>query len=311
MNINHIAVIGECMVELQQGEGGYRQGFGGDTLNTALYLSRLTSAHGVTTRYITGLGEDPFSRKMLESWQQENINTDNVFILQDKLPGIYLIETAQDGERRFFYWRDNSSAKYWLTAETAAQTGELLSQQHMIYLSGISLAILPPAQRDLLFSLLAQAKLSGAKIAFDNNYRPKLWSSIAEAQQAYARILALTDMAFLTFDDEKLLYGDQQEQQSIERARALGVEEIVIKRGSEPCYVIINNNKWIVAANKVDKVVDTTAAGDSFSAGYLAKRVTGGTPEQAAKAGHDLASVVIQHQGAIIPTAAMPEITPH
>lgn len=308
MNINHIAVIGECMVELQQGDGCVRQGFGGDTLNTATYLSRLTYSHGINTHYITGLGEDPFSQRMLDSWQKENINTDNVFILKDKLPGIYLIETSPEGERQFFYWRDASAAKYWLNEETLLQANKVFGQQQMIYLSGISLAILPPQQREMLFTLLADAKAMGTKIVFDNNFRPKLWSTIALAQETYARILALTDIAFLTFDDEMLLYGDKSEEQAIERAQRFGVKEIVIKRGAEACFVIIDNQKIVVAANKVDRVVDTTAAGDSFSAGYLAKRVTGGTPEESAAAGHKLASVVIQHQGAIIPLDVMPDI---
>lgn len=96
-----VAVIGECMVELQKSGELYKQTFGGDTLNTALYLSRLTKDHSVITRYITGLGKDPFSQQMLNSWQQEGINTEEVFISDKHLPGMYLIETAADGERRF------------------------------------------------------------------------------------------------------------------------------------------------------------------------------------------------------------------
>ena len=55
-----------------------------------------------------------------------------------------------------------------------------------------------------------------------------------------------------------------------------------------------------------ENVIDTTAAGDSFSAGYLAVRLTGGTPEAAAQRGHLTASTVIQYRGAIIPREAMP-----
>jgi 2-dehydro-3-deoxygluconokinase len=53
-------------------------------------------------------------------------------------------------------------------------------------------------------------------------------------------------------------------------------------------------------------VVDTTAAGDSFAAAYIAARLAGADPIAAAEAGHRLAGVVVCHPGAIIPRAAMP-----
>lgn len=305
---SQVAIIGECMVELQKSGELFKQSYGGDTLNTALYLARLTSSQDVMTRYLTGLGQDPFSQQMLTSWQKEGINTDSVIISDKHLPGMYLIETSAEGERRFFYWRDNSAAKYWLNDKTVANTQQLLNQQQFIYLSGISLAILPEPARHLLFNLLENARKSGSKIIFDNNYRPALWPSTEAAQVAYQRMLTLTDMAFLTFDDEQLLYGDQHESQSIARAQQYGVNEIVIKRGAEPCYIVIDHEQQEIPANKVSNVIDTTAAGDSFSAGYLACRILGGSPAEAANAGHLLAGTVIQHRGAIIPSDAMPQL---
>lgn len=306
--LQQVAVIGECMVELQKADDLYKQTFGGDTLNTALYLSRLTRDKNVTTRYITGLGQDPFSQQMLTAWQHEGINTDDVVISDKHLPGMYLIETSPDGERRFFYWRDNAAAKFWLDENSKAHTQQLLNTQQFIYLSGISLAILPENARQLLIEILQQARQHGAKIIFDNNYRPALWASKNITQQAYQQILSLTDIAFLTFDDEQLLYGDTHEDESIARAQQCGVNEIVVKRGSQACFIIIDGQKIEVPANKISHVVDTTAAGDSFSAGYLASRILGGEPIDAAKMGHLLAGTVIQHRGAIIPAKAMPVI---
>ncbi|MTC60238.1 sugar kinase [Providencia rustigianii] len=303
-----VAVIGECMVELQKSGELYKQSFGGDTLNTALYLSRLTKDHGVVTRYLTGLGKDPFSQQMIESWEKEGINTEDVFLSEKALPGMYLIETSPDGERRFFYWRDNSAAKFWLNDRTQEQTQQRLNQQNYIYLSGISLAILPEEPRQCLLTMLKIAKQQGAKIIFDNNYRPTLWQSPNIAQQAYQQILHLTDIAFLTFDDEKSLYGDTHENDTIARTQQYGVPEIVIKRGGDDCFVIIDNHCISIAANQIDHIIDTTAAGDSFSAGYLASRILGSSPDEAAKMGHLLAGTVIQHRGAIIPLDAMPTI---
>lgn len=308
MKVNRVAVIGECMVELQKTDDQLKQSFGGDTLNTALYLSRLTQQHGVTTAYVTGLGKDPFSKEMLANWQQESINTDLVQISDNKLPGIYAIETAPDGERSFFYWRNDSAAKYWLRDGSVESFAAALSQNQVIYLSGISLAILPTDCREKLVELLTLCRKDGVKVAFDNNFRPALWESLDAARDMYASILRLTDIAFLTFDDEVMLYGDSEEQQAIERTQAFGVKEIVVKRGAQECYVVTPNDFIAVPAVKVSNVVDTTAAGDSFSAGYLAKRLTGGSTVDSAVAGHTLAGTVIQHRGAIIPRDAMPLI---
>jgi 2-dehydro-3-deoxygluconokinase len=303
-----VAVIGECMVELQQSGELYKQSFGGDTLNTALYLSRLTADKGISTSYVTGLGLDPFSSEMLNQWQQEKIVVDMVQRSKSKLPGLYTIETQDNGERSFYYWRNDSAARYWLREVDTKALIEQLSSFQLIYLSGISLAILPEDCLKKLIDVLGQCRKAGCKIAFDNNYRPKLWVSSSDAQLAYQQVLSLTDWAFLTFDDEVMLYGDDDEQQAIDRTRQLGVSEIVVKRGAEACFVITEHDQFTVAANKVNNVIDTTAAGDSFSAGYLAKRLTGGTPVEAAQAGHLLASSVIRHRGAIIPHDVMPNI---
>lgn len=307
-SINRVAIIGECMVELRKHHGALQQGFGGDTLNTAVYLSRLTQQHGVETSYVTGLGQDPFSREMQTAWQDEGLNTDMVYLSEDKLPGIYAIETADDGERSFFYWREDAAAKYWLRDHDLQSLLKALCQHQMIYLSGVSLAIIADEHRQTLIDLLTLCRQEGVTIAFDNNFRPKLWPSIELARDFYARMLSVTDMAFLTFDDEIMLWGDKDESEAINRTKNFGVKEIIVKRGADDCLVVTQDQLHTVAALKVDAVVDTTAAGDSFSAGYLAKRILGGDVAESALAGHKVAGSVIQHRGAIIPSESMPTI---
>ncbi|NDJ58876.1 sugar kinase [Enterobacteriaceae bacterium 4M9] len=307
-SISRVAIIGECMVELKKNDGGLLQSFGGDTLNTAVYLSRLTHPQGIETSYITGLGQDPFSREMLNAWHNENINTDMVWQSADKLPGIYAIETAADGERSFFYWRNDSAAKYWLREYSLSELKQRLCQHQLIYLSGISLAIIARDCRQRLLELLTECRNAGVKIAFDNNFRAKLWDSLQDARDFYTEILSLTDIAFLTFDDEVMLWGDKHEDEVVQRAQRFGIQEIVIKRGAHACLVYTAQQQYRVDALSVAKVVDTTAAGDSFSAGYLAKRILGGNCAESALAGHQLAGAVIQHHGAIIPVEAMPAL---
>ena len=260
--------------------------------------------------YVTALGTDSFSDEMLHAWQQEKVNTRLVQRLENKLPGLYVIETDEAGERTFYYWRNDAAARYWLASPQAETLCEQLAHFDYLYLSGISVAILDAASRTKLLALLRQCRANGGKVIFDNNYRPRLWQNREETQQAYREVLACTDIAFLTLDDEDLLWGEKPVEEVIHRTQAAGVREVVIKRGADSCLVAIQGESTLeVPAVKLpkEKVIDTTAAGDSFSAGYLAVRLTGGSAEEAAKRGHLTASTVIQYRGAIIPKEAMPK----
>ncbi|MGE4800387.1 sugar kinase [Yersinia hibernica] len=314
MTSKNIAVIGECMIELSQKGSDLSRGFGGDTLNTAVYVARQVPQQALNVHYVTALGTDSFSNEMLNAWQQENIDTSLIQRLDNKLPGLYVIETDSTGERTFYYWRNDAAARFWLSSPQADEICQRLEKFDYLYLSGISLAILDNASRQRLLQLLRACRANGGKVIFDNNYRPRLWQSKEETQQAYRAMLACTDIAFLTLDDEDMLWGEKPLEQVIERTQDLGVSEIVIKRGADSCIVWVKEgfeaHQYDVPAVKLpkEKVVDTTAAGDSFSAGYLAVRLTGGSAHDAAVRGHLTASTVIQYRGAIIPLAAMPAV---
>jgi 2-dehydro-3-deoxygluconokinase len=305
-----IAVIGECMIELSEKGSAVNRGFGGDTLNTSVYIARQVKQADLQVSYITALGTDSFSQQMLEAWESENVNTRLIQRMENRMPGLYYIETDETGERTFYYWRNEAAAKFWLESDQSAAICEELATFDYLYLSGISLAILSPASREKLFSLLHECRANGGKVIFDNNYRPRLWASREETQQVYQQMLGCTDIAFLTLDDEDALWGEKPVEEVIARTHAAGVHEVVVKRGADSCLVsLVGESVVDVPAVKLpkEKVVDTTAAGDSFSAGYLAVRLTGGDAQAAAQRGHLTASTVIQYRGAIIPRDAMPE----
>ncbi|NUU65763.1 sugar kinase [Enterobacteriaceae bacterium BIT-l23] len=310
MSTQKIAVIGECMIELSEKGALVSRGFGGDTLNTAVYIARQVDANALSVHYVTALGQDSFSQQMLDAWQQENVKIDLVQRMSDRLPGLYYIETDDSGERTFWYWRNEAAARYWLESDQAPAIIEQLADFDYLYLSGISLAILSPRSREMLLELLRRCRDRGGKVIFDNNYRPRLWSGREETQQVYQQMLACTDIAFLTLDDEDALWGERPVEEVIARTQAAGVQEVVIKRGAESCLVAVAGEALQeIPAVKLpkEKVVDTTAAGDSFGGGYLAVRLSGGNAADAAARGHLTASTVIQYRGAIIPKQAMPQ----
>ncbi|KPY17464.1 2-dehydro-3-deoxygluconokinase [Pseudomonas savastanoi] len=306
MSFPRVALIGECMIELQQhADGSLRQSFGGDTLNTAVYLARLLGERAKVD-YVTALGDDSFSDAMCRIWADEGIGLGKVQRLPGRLPGLYCIQTDANGERRFLYWRNEAAVRDCFMTPAAEPILAALASYDVLYFSGITLAVLGEQGRARLLEALDRARQRGVRVAFDNNYRPRLWASVEQAREAYQACRQHVDLALLTEDDEQALYGYADSEQLLAAYRGRGIGEIVVKRGAQSCLVEAGGERFDIASQKVEHVVDTTAAGDSFSAAYLAARLMGEHPRQAAEAGHRLASVVIQHPGALVPKSVMP-----
>lgn len=301
-----IALIGECMVEFgTSSDSGIKQSYGGDSLNTAIYLSALNRDKSTQVSYVTSMGSDDLSREIIASWQQQNINTDNVLIDSKRTVGAYLIRLDEAGERSFAYWRDNSAAKYMVSHPEFHRVQSGLESMDAIYVSGISLAILPKKDCASLVSQLEQLSKLGVAIIFDSNHRPRLWESRGgegHAQYIHKKVLSFCDLALLTDDDEKNLWGDSDYLDTLARLEKSGVNKVVLKRGKNGCvYKDFINNKMIHVGIEDDiQVVDTTSAGDSFNAGFLHGYIRGYKPEECSEIGNCLAGIVIQHRGALI-----------
>ena len=296
-----VACIGECMIELKQAANGlYARGFGGDTLNTAVYLARL----GVATDYVTALGDDAMSDEMLAGWAGEGIGNGRVQRLKGKLPGLYMIQTDAHGERRFFHWRDSAAARALMDLPQTDALLSSLADDKVVYLSAITLSLYGEVGRARLFAALRTAREKGTRIAFDTNFRPRGWPDLDLARRVYGEMFGISDIVLASTEDLLPLYPGASEADLL--ARILS-PETVLKLAEPACIVRADGCEQMVRAAPLSHpVVDTTAAGDSFAAAYLAARQRGASPVEAAAAGHRLAGVVVGHSGAIIPRTAMP-----
>lgn len=305
-----LIAIGECMLEVQANSfGSAVLAYGGDTFNTAVYLRRCSSLENFQVGYATGVGQDPLSEKLLNEWSALGLDLTCVQKIEGKLPGMYLIETDNSGERRFHFWRDNSAARFYFNSP---QTPLELKVDEIdcFYFSGISLAILDIASRHRLFTLLKAQKAAGKQVVFDNNYRPKLWPDRITTQQVFEQAFEVSTIALITADDHQAVFNLTDLEAAVVHAKQLPVKEIVIKRGASPTLVQAPDaHGWAsVETQMVAKVVDTTAAGDSFAAGYLSRRLLDHSATESASFGNKVASRVIQHRGAIIPVEAMKDL---
>jgi 2-dehydro-3-deoxygluconokinase len=300
-----VASIGECMIELSQRDSATLSlAYGGDTLNTAVYLKR-AAGDRLGVDYVTALGDDPWSEAMLAFWREEGIGTEAVPRLKGKLPGLYMIRLDERGERRFFYWRSAAAVRDLLRVPETLAIAERVAGYDLLYLSLITLSVLSEEARQRLADALDAARARGGRVAFDTNYRPAAWPDRLAARREAERFIARADIMLPTADDEAALFGDADANATAQRY--LG-HEAAVKLGGDGCLLVAAGQVERVAVPEAVTPVDTTAAGDAFNGGYLAARLLGRPPPEAAILGHRMASAVIQHRGAIIPQAATPDL---
>jgi len=291
--------IGEAMVELAPTAttGQFSMGFAGDTLNTAWYARRALPPSWQVD-YLTALGPDGISDSLVAFLADAGIGTAQITRLPDRTVGLYLIE-LKDGERSFAYWRGQSAAR--LLAEDPARLHAGLADSGVIYLSGITLAILEGRGRANLYAALATAHANGAQVVFDPNLRPRLWPDTNTMCRVVMEAAALSDIVLPSHEDEATFFGDADLIATAQRYALAGAGLVVVKNGGGEMLTLEMGTTALHSPEAVAHIVDTTAAGDSFNAGFLAARLTGGTLAEAVRAGAQQAAYVIGQRGALCP----------
>ena len=194
---------GELMIELAplDSPDSLRRGFAGDVFNT-LYYARLLMPHGrlVFTRRLA-LTAYPMKAFIART-------TSTVLTRRGLrgVAGLYMIH-LRDGERSFSYWRNASAAARQLMREPDLLAVKLAAAR-FIYLSGITLAILSPADRQLLLKMVAQVRGADRTVFFDSNIRENLWPDAAEMRSIITAAGAVADIVLPSLDDEKRSFGD-------------------------------------------------------------------------------------------------------
>ena len=296
--MTRIVAIGECMVEMAPvaAMDQFRLGYAGDTLNTAWYLRRLLKSH-VQIDYFTAVGTDALSDQMICFLQVAGIGTECILRRDDKGVGLYMIQ-LQAGERSFSYWRSESAARSLAADPVPLQ--EVLDGADLAYFSGITLAILPPADRTSLLNALRRFRSGGGIVVFDSNLRPELWVSSDEMTQVVMQAATVSDIVLPSYEDEVHWFGDDSPEATLQRYATAQVGCCIVKNGSGRITAL--DAGQVISCNPIQDVtlVDSTAAGDSFNAGFIAARLQGADLRDAVQFGASLAAQVIAKLGALV-----------
>lgn len=297
--------IGEAMVEFAPvAQGLYQRGFAGDTFNTAWHMAQVLRGQA-PVGFVTRVGQDPLSDRFVAELVADGLDVSAIDRDAGRGMGLYLIELS-GAERSFQYWRDTSAARG--LAADADFLARACAGAGLIHLSGITLAILPDADRARLFAALADARAQGARVSFDPNIRMRLWPSASRARDAVIQALAQSDIVLPSFDDEASLWGDPDPKATLDRLARAGIREAAVKNGSDAVWLLSDGQVHQIATPPVQDVRDTTGAGDGFNAGYLASRLMGHAAPRAVAAGQRFAGQVIRHPGARLPKSAIPAL---
>ncbi|AXK43677.1 sugar kinase [Erythrobacter aureus] len=277
--------------------GGWELGHGGDTLNTALHMARM----GLNVAFASALGGDAFSDGLRKAWTEEGLDLSMVLCDPSRSTGLYAISVDEAGERSFTYWRSNSAARQMFALPDSRKIIECAVQSDLLVFSLISLAILPRRGRDALIALAHEVRELGGMVAFDGNYRPRLWQSPTEALSVRDAAIATATIGLPTLEDEIALSSGVTAESVASHWLALGCREVIVKLGKAGCRMPDGS---IVTPGIALDPVDTSGAGDAFNAGYLAARLRGCSGVDAAQQGHALAGWTIMRRGAIPPRDA-------
>lgn len=304
--MSKVVLLGECMMELSQaGDNLLSKSFAGDVYNTAVYLKRVLAQADVS--FLTAAGDDVLSQEFSDVLASEGVGTQYVYSDPARTLGSYMVHLDSDGERSFTYWRSDSAAKQVLKLISDDFVEQIADADYFFY-SGISLAILAEEDREKLWPLLEKIRAKGVKVVFDPNYRPKLWVGTEDVVSYFDQAFAHCDLLLPGIEDFDWLYGLSTIDSIKQMLAKFEIPEVIIKNGPKKVTCLINQSELSeVEITPVEKVVDTTSAGDSFNGAFLAAKLQGRDLSEAIQQGALVAGEVIQHKGAIVQKALFSE----
>lgn len=260
---------------------------GGAELNSAVTLSCLD----VPATWVSRLPENPLGRSIARGGRAAGVDMSEVVWTPESggRAGVYYLEEATDPRPSAVYY-DRADSAFARMAPGTFDWPRILSDARALLISGITPALGPGPRAETMAAIRA-ANSARIPVAFDLNYRSKLWSE-SEARACFVEIVPLVDVLFASRGGLQTFFNITGDHASVlEAARTrLGLAVTVLsrKRGKVSRSVRLGSLAMGRDGNVVEgpwrevEVVDRLGGGDAFAGGFIASYIT--DPEDLARA---------------------------
>lgn len=244
---------------------------GGSELNVATTAQHL----GLRTAYITKLPDNPLGRIVRNTCREHGVDTTFLSWTPEGRVGLYFFEYGAAPRPSVAYY-DRAGSVFSQAKPEDFAWDEALRGTKIFLTSGITPALGPSAVRCTEYAL-RRAKELGCKVAFDLNYRSKLWS-IEEAAKVIRPLMEHVDILFAALGDAHNLLGvptDEPAEVPRRIAETYGIQTVsTLYNPDEPGVtwraVTHHQGETLLADQRGTLVtVDRLGAGDAFAGGFL------------------------------------------
>jgi len=265
----------------------YHRYLGGSPANVAMNCKRL----GLSSTLVSSVGNDGFGEYIFKRLEEIGINTSNVKKLENKSTSVIFVSKS-NGTPDFIPYRNADCD----ISENQITT-EMLSQTKIFHTTCFALSK-NPAQTTIL-KKAEEAHKKGCKLSIDVNYAKELWETKEQALQVIKNYCQFNPLIKISEDDMLRLFEKQLPHKEIfEFFHNLGVETVCLTLGSKGVKLSQKEKNMIqLPAIKIEKVMDTTGAGDAFWSGFLFAYIKAKTIEECLQIALKLAALKLQNVG--------------
>lgn len=257
--------------------GSFAKSVGGCPANIAVGSARL----GLRSALITRVGNEQMGRFIREQLVREGVETRGIATDPDRLTALVLLSVEAEGVSPMIFYRTDCAD---MALDESDIDPDLIASTRSIVVTGTHFS--RPNSAAAQRKAIALAKASGARVAFDLDYRPNLWGLAGHeagfsryvasemVSQTYKSILPDCDLVVGTEEEVLIASGETELVAALKTIRRLSPATIVLKRGPMGCVVYDGAipddlEKGIVGNGFPIEVYNVLGAGDAFMSGWL------------------------------------------